>query len=79
MTLTDVTEITYSHDLAQALTALGVPWTTGQPSNGRQGTLIVPMDNETDARLEHLVGDLSDLRWHYQPGRRLQLAFDLEV
>ena len=75
--MTDVVEVAYNVDLVHVLDALGIAWEPGRSANGRQATIRVPVDPRTDARLEHLVGDLSDLRWHYEPGRCLQLAFDL--
>ena len=72
--MNDAVEIVANNDLIQVLDALGIPWTEGQPANGTAGTILVQLDSATDGRLEALVGDLSELRWKYEPGRRLQLA-----
>ena len=72
--MNDVIEMVARDDLVLVLDALGVPWTEGQPANGTSGTVLVQLDGASDGRLEDLVGDLSELRWKYEPGRRLQLA-----
>lgn len=63
--------------LIQALNAIGIGWQVGHPPNGAAGTIRVVFDQETDAKLETLIGALADLRWRYEPGRSLQLALDL--
>jgi len=75
--MTDTVEIVHSPDLLLVLNSLGIPWAEGRPSNGSCGTIIVRLDTDTDGRLEHLVGLLSELRWKYEPGRHLQLALDI--
>jgi len=75
--MTDAVELRYNADLILVLDVLGIPWTAGRPSNGREGTILVGMDTQADGRLEELVGSLSELRWRYEPGRRLQLALEL--
>jgi hypothetical protein len=72
----DIVEVRSDPDLVQMLQALGVPWAPGRPNNGRAGTILVRLDAETDGRLEAAIGSLADLRWRYEPGRRLQMALD---
>ena len=72
--MTDFVEMPFSADLVRVLDALGILWTEGRPANGHQATIVVTVDVHTDGRLEALVGDLSRLRWSYEPGRQLQLT-----
>ena len=73
----DTVELVHSPDLILVLDVLGIPWVEGRPRNGAQGTIVIRMDTATDGRLEYLVGQLSELRWKYEPGRHLQFALDM--
>jgi hypothetical protein len=74
-----IIEVGYSEELIRVLGALRIPWSEGRPPNGRGGIVRVQIDAEGDGRIQAAIGSLADLRWRYEPGRRLQLAFDLEI
>jgi hypothetical protein len=65
--------------LRATLNGLGIEW---QPlaGNGAGPVLQVEMNDLADAKLEALIHALAELRWHYEPGRSLQLElFDREA
>ena len=78
MSHVDVVEVQYNPDLVLVLEALGIAWRVGHQPNGTSGTILVHYTQDIDGRLESAIGSLADLRWRYEPGRTLQLAFDLE-
>ena len=62
--------------LVAVLDSLGIGWSVGRPPNGMAGTIRVRLDREGDFLLEQVIGQLSDLRWRYTPGRTLQLEMN---
>lgn len=66
-------EMVYDDALLAVLASIGITWTVARPPNGVAGVIKVELDGESDAVLEQVIGQLSDLRWRYTPGRVLQL------
>ena len=71
-------EVGWDMGLAGVLELVGVrvaPSAGGAcvPAVVGQGLMAVEMDEEADARLEELINRLSELRWRYEAGRRLQM------
>ncbi len=54
--------------LTIVLCDLGIPYVETMG-----GDIAVQLDPDADGRLERLIGQLSSIRWQYQPGRAIQM------